>query len=99
MLTLNPAYRETLRMAYRCLREQDGPQWILEKFKVGLGVIEAPVEMQLGISVRCVLKTLYTFDVFGEYLCALRTVYPKMISISTSCFGGRQVAIFGVPVR
>ncbi|KAJ9095156.1 hypothetical protein QFC20_006725 [Naganishia adeliensis] len=65
MLTLNPAYRETLRMAYRCLREQDGPQWILEKFNVGLGVVGAPVEMQLGISVRGVLKTLYTFDVFA----------------------------------
>jgi hypothetical protein len=66
MLTLNPAYRETLRMGYRCMREQGGPQRILEKFTAGLGVVDPPVERQLGISVRCAMETLYTFDVFGE---------------------------------
>ncbi|KAI5449603.1 hypothetical protein NCC49_004533 [Naganishia albida] len=65
MLTLNPAYRETLRMAYRCMRDQGGPQRILEKFNVSLGEVEPAVEMQLRISVRCAVQTLYIFDVFA----------------------------------
>lgn len=53
-------------MAYRFIREQGGPERVVARLAAGMGAVENPVEVQLGVSVRCVLKTLYTFDMFGE---------------------------------
>ena len=71
MLTLNSAWRETLRMAYRLTRI-GSMETLVERFAEGLKTITSTASVPLVASMRCVQETLYLLDIFGKYSpCAL----------------------------
>jgi hypothetical protein len=67
MLTRNPSWRETLRIAYRLLREQGGPQMVLNRLAAEFDVGQPSLLSHLAASMRCILQALFVLDVYGQY--------------------------------
>lgn len=67
MLTLNSAWRETLRMAYRLMGAIGPMETLVERFAEGLKTITSTASVPLVTSMRCVQETLYLLDIFGKY--------------------------------
>lgn len=67
MLTLNSAWRETLRMAYRLMGAIGSMETLVERFAEGLKTITSTASVPLVTSMRCVQETLYLLDIFGKY--------------------------------